>query len=66
MDAKARVAAGDFSRDGESRGAETTKVLDHDPDPKQKLVPRGICLVREAVRSYLAQPWLNLPKQATA
>ena len=42
MDAKAKVAVGDYSRDGESRGAEATKALDHDPEPKQKLVPQGI------------------------
>jgi hypothetical protein len=42
MDAKAKVAVGDFSRDGESRGAEATKAWDHDPEPDQKLVPQGI------------------------
>ena len=42
MDAKAKVAVGDFSRDGESRGAEATQAWDHDPEPEQKLVPQGI------------------------
>jgi Rhodopirellula transposase DDE domain len=42
MDAKAKVAVGDYSRDGESRGAEATQALDHDPEPDQKLVPQGI------------------------
>ena len=42
MDAKAKVAVGDFSRDGESRGAEATQAWDHDPEPDQKLVPQGI------------------------
>jgi hypothetical protein len=42
MDAKAKVAVGDYSRDGESRGAEATKGWDHDPEPEQKLVPQGI------------------------
>jgi len=42
MDAKAKVAVGDYSRDGESRGAEPVKGLDHDPKPEQKLVPQGI------------------------
>ncbi len=42
MDAKAKVAVGDFSRDGGSRGAEATKAWDHDPEPDQKLVPQGI------------------------
>src|SRR3954451_19480413 len=42
MDAKAKVDVGDFSRDGQSRGAEATKAWDHDPEPKQKLIPQGI------------------------
>jgi hypothetical protein len=42
MDAKAKVAVGDFSRDGQSRGAEATKAWDHDPEADQKLVPYGI------------------------
>lgn len=42
MDAKAKVAIGDFCRGGESRGAEPTKGWDHDPEPDQKLVPQGI------------------------
>jgi hypothetical protein len=42
MDAKAKVAVGDFSRDGQSRGAEATKAWDHDPEPEKKLVPYGI------------------------
>ena len=42
VDAKAKVAVGDSSRDGESRGADSVKALDHDPEPEQKLVPQGI------------------------
>ena len=42
MDAKAKVAVGDYSRDGESREAEPVSALDHDPEPEQKLVPQGI------------------------
>jgi hypothetical protein len=42
MDAKAKVAVGDYSRDGESREAEPVKAWDHDPEPKQKLIPQGI------------------------
>jgi hypothetical protein len=42
MDAKAKVAVGDFSRDGQSRGAEAAKAWDHDPEPEKKLVPQGI------------------------
>src|SRR5437588_10118615 len=37
MDAKAKVSVGDYSRDGESRGAEPVKALDHDPEPERKL-----------------------------
>jgi hypothetical protein len=42
MDAKAKVSVGDYSRGGESRGAEPVKALDHDPEPEQKLIPQGI------------------------
>jgi transposase len=42
MDAKAKVAVGDYSRDGQSRGIEPVKALDHDPEPEKKLVPYGI------------------------
>jgi hypothetical protein len=42
MDAKAKVAVGDFSRDGQSRGVEATKAWDHVPEPEKKLVPQGI------------------------
>ena len=42
IDAKAKVDVGDFSRDGESRAAETPRALDHDTQAKKKLVPYGI------------------------
>jgi Rhodopirellula transposase DDE domain len=42
MDAKAKVAVGDYSRGGESRGIGPVQALDHDPEPEQKLVPQGI------------------------
>jgi len=42
MDAKAKVAVGDYSRDGQSREAEPVQAWDHDPQPEQKLVPQGI------------------------
>lgn len=42
MDAKAKVAVGEYSRDGESRGTEPVKAWDHDPEPERKLVPQGI------------------------
>ena len=51
MDAKAKVAVGDYSRDGESRGAEPVKAWDHDPEPEQKLVPQGILDVRSGLLS---------------
>jgi hypothetical protein len=51
MDAKAKVAVGDYSRDGESRGAEPVKALDHDPEPEQKLVPQGILDVTSCLLS---------------
>ena len=51
MDAKAKVAVGDYSRDGESRGAEATKAWDHDPEAEQKLVPQGILDVTSGLLS---------------
>ena len=51
IDAKAKVDVGDYSRDGESRGAETAKALDHDTQAKQKLVPHGILNVSSGLLS---------------
>ena len=51
MDAKAKVAVGDYSRDGQSRGAEPVKALDHDPEPERKLVPQGILDVTSCLLS---------------
>ena len=42
MDAKAKVPVGDYSRDGQSRGAEATEAWDHDPEAEKKLIPYGI------------------------
>jgi hypothetical protein len=42
MDAKAKVDVGDFSRDGESRAAETPRAWDHDTQAKTKLIPYGL------------------------
>lgn len=42
MDTKATVDVGDYSRYGRSRGLEPVKALDHDMQPKEKLVPGGI------------------------
>jgi len=51
MDAKAKVAVGDYSRDGQSRGAEATTGWDHDPEPEKKLVPQGILDVTSCLLS---------------
>jgi hypothetical protein len=51
MDAKAKVDVGDFSRDGESRAAETPRALDHDTQAKKKLVPYGILDVTSSLLS---------------
>lgn len=42
IDTKAKVSVGEFSRRGESRGAQATQALDHDLRPEHKLVPFGI------------------------
>jgi len=42
MDTKAVVHVGDYSRGGQSRGRIAVKALDHDMQPKEKLVPGGI------------------------
>jgi len=51
IDAKAKVDVGDFSRDGESRAAETPRALDHDTQAKKKLVPYGILDVTSSLLS---------------
>lgn len=42
IDTKAKVKIGDFSRDGEARGAEAVQALDHDMHPTAVLAPAGI------------------------
>ena len=42
MDTKATVHVGEYSRRGQSRGLKPVKALDHDMQPKGKLVPGGI------------------------
>ena len=42
IDTKAKVKIGKFSRNGEARGAEPVKALDHDMSPDALLVPLGI------------------------
>lgn len=42
MDVKAKVKMGEFSRGGESRGAEPVKAQDHDMGGQGTLVPLGI------------------------
>lgn len=49
-DIRSFAAIGDYSRDGQSRGQEAVKALDHDMQTKTKLVSVGI-LKRETVHS---------------
>jgi len=42
MDTKATVNVGEYSRGGQSRGRIAVAALDHDLQPKEKLVPGGI------------------------
>lgn len=42
IDTKATVNVGDYSRHGRSRGLEPVQALDHDMQPKVKLIPGGI------------------------
>lgn len=42
LDAKATVAVGAYSRRGRSRGPEPVRALDHELEPKTKLIPFGI------------------------
>ena len=51
MDAKAKVDVGDYSRAGESRSAAAPRALDHDTEPKQKMVPYGILNVTTSLLS---------------
>ena len=52
MDTKATVHVGEYSRGGQSRGQTAVQALDHDMQPKEKLVPGGI-LEPVSGRSYL-------------
>lgn len=42
IDTKATVHVGEYSRGGQSRGRSAVEALDHDMQPKEKLVPGGI------------------------
>ena len=42
LDSKAHLKLGEFSRNGKSRDLEAKKALDHDMQPKGKLIPFGI------------------------
>ena len=53
IDTKAKLAVGEFSRGGVSRGTEATKGLDHDMNPEAKLVPFGILEVLEAALTII-------------
>jgi hypothetical protein len=52
IDTKATVNVGEYSRGGQSRGTSAVKALDHDMQPKEKLVPGGI-LEPVSGRSFL-------------
>ena len=52
MDTKATVHVGVYSRGGQSRGRIAVEALDHDLQPKEKLVPGGI-LESVTGRSFL-------------
>ena len=52
MDTKATIDVGEYSRYGRSRCLEPVKALDHDMQPKEKLVPGGI-LEPVSGRSFL-------------
>ena len=51
------MKVGDFSRGGESRGAEATKALDHDMSSKKSLVPFGILELNRGCIE-IDQPWI--------
>lgn len=53
MDTKATVHVGEYSRRGQSRGLQPVAALDHEMQPKEKLVPVGI-LEPAAARSFIA------------
>jgi hypothetical protein len=53
IDTKAKVHVGEFSRDGEARGAEAVEALDHDMDPVATLIPFGILEVLTGVLTIL-------------
>ena len=53
VDVKAKVAVGDFSREGKSRGQEATKANDHDMNPEAKLVPVGILEVTTGISTII-------------
>jgi Rhodopirellula transposase DDE domain len=53
IDTKAKVQVGEFSRDGEARGAEAVEALDHDMDPVATLIPFGILEVLSGVLTIL-------------
>jgi len=42
IDTKATINVGEYSRGGRSRGVKAVKALDHDMQPKEKLIPGGI------------------------
>ena len=53
IDTKAKVQVGEFSRDGEARGAEPVQALDHDVKPVATMIPFGILEVLSGVLTIL-------------
>ena len=42
IDTKTTIPIGDFCRGGKSRGTKAIKALDHDMQPKEKVIPGGL------------------------
>jgi len=53
IDTKAKVDVGEFSRKGKARGAQAEQALDHDMQPKKKLVPFGILNVLSGLATII-------------
>jgi hypothetical protein len=53
IDTKAKVDVGEFSRKGKARGVQAKQALDHDMQPKNKLVPFGILNVLSGLATII-------------
>ena len=64
MDTKATIDVGEYSRYGRSRCLEPVKALDHDMQPKEKLVPGGILEpVSGLMIKHASVYWVHYPQQ---